>query len=79
MSFTEIDTVKIIHDHQQVYTISTHAFHIYYLIQTTFGIRDAQNAVQIWEFLGKWYMGSCNFPAGVNELTFTHSTRKKYF
>ena len=78
-SFTEISTVKIIHD-QWVYTnCYTHFPHLLSDSNNIWRKRYAQNVVEMWEFLEKQCMGSCNFPAGVNELIFTHSTRKKDF
>jgi hypothetical protein len=39
----------------------------------------AQNAIYIWEFLENWCMENCNFPAGTNVITFTHSIANMVF
>ena len=76
VSFTEISTVKTISD-QGLYTNCYTRFpHSLSDLDDIWNKGYAQNAVQIWEFLQNQCMGSCNFPAGTNELIFTHSTIK---
>jgi len=44
----------------------------------TFGLRYMDKMLFRFKFLEKWCMGSCNFPAGINEITLTRSTRHDF-
>jgi len=79
VSFTEIGTVKTIRDQRMYTNCYTHFPHLLFDLDDIWFKVYGKNAVQIWEFLENWCMGSCNFPAGINEIPFKHSTRQRDF
>jgi hypothetical protein len=62
-----------------VHNFYTHFPHLLPDLDDIWYKRYTQSALQMWEFLEKRCMGSCNFPTGINKLTFTQSTRKQTF
>ena len=79
MSFTEINIVKAIHDQWVQTNLYTHFPHLLSGLDDIWFKSYVQNTVQICKFLENRCSGSCNFPRGINEITFTHSTKQNDF
>jgi len=57
-----------------VHNFYTHFPHLLSDLDDIWYKKYTQNAVHTLEFLQKRCMESCNFPTGINEITFTHIT-----
>jgi len=58
-----------------VHNFYTHFPHLSSDLNENWYKKYAQNAVHTWEFIQNRWMGSCNFPTGINEFIFTHFTK----
>ena len=79
MSFTELSTEKTVCGHGVYTNFYTHFPHLLFGLDDILFKRYTQNDVQICELFENQCSGSCNFPTGINEITFTQSTRQHDF